>query len=437
MADRSEQSSSNNSCKRKLNPEEWKRNKRTSLCNRGWQTAVTSILTLVLLIAGDFNFHVDDTTDTAAANFLSLLESFDLQQHIRSCTHRAGHTLDLVITRDAEYILNAISVDNSSEISDHYTVCADLRFVKPNWERKRICGRKLKAISLEHFRQDVAMSPLLSESSNDLLALLHLYNSELSRVLDKHTPLKSRMVTIRPAAPWFSEEIKLERRVRCRLERRWRRTRLPKDRLRLIEQNRIVDELLLSVRSQYYTKLIDDNCLNQGKLFGIVGKLLHRSPAPQYPSCSSVADLGEKIITIRNDLESNPIQGTYLFNEATVATTRLHHLSCPSYSTLLQIVHPLASKSCELDPVPSRILLGCLDLLCPVIWKIVKLSLETSVMPTELKQAVIHPLLKKPSLDYQEFKNFRPISNLTLLSKVIEIVVALQLVGYIDHNGLC
>ena len=127
---------------------------------------------------------------TAAANFLSLLESFDLQRHVRSCTHRGGHTLDLVITRAAEYILNAISVDDSSEISDHYTVCADLRFVKPNWERKRICGRKLKAINLEHFRQDVAMSPLLSESSNDLLTLLHLYNSELSSVLEKHCAIK-------------------------------------------------------------------------------------------------------------------------------------------------------------------------------------------------------------------------------------------------------
>ena len=91
--------------------------------------------------------------------------------------------------------------------------------------------------------------------------------------MDKHAPLKSHMVTIRPAAPWFSEEIKLERRVRRRLERRWRMTRLPEDRLRFIDQNRIVNELLFSVRSQYYTKLIDDNCLNQRKLFGIVGKL--------------------------------------------------------------------------------------------------------------------------------------------------------------------
>ena len=84
-----------------------------------------------LVIAGDFNFHVDDATDTEAANFLSLLESFHLQQHVRNYTHRAGHTLDLVITRGAEYILNAISVDDSSEISDYYTVCADLGFVKP------------------------------------------------------------------------------------------------------------------------------------------------------------------------------------------------------------------------------------------------------------------------------------------------------------------
>ena len=88
--------------------------------------------------------------------------------------------------------------------------------------------------------------------------------------------------------------------------------------------------------------------------------VLHRSiPA----SCFSVADLsnkligffGKKITTIRHELDSNPKQGIHLFNEVTVAATRLHRFSCPSYSTLLKIVHPLASKSNELDPVPSRI----------------------------------------------------------------------------------
>ncbi|KAK2551980.1 hypothetical protein P5673_026977 [Acropora cervicornis] len=91
-----------------------------------------------LLITGDFNFYVDDTSAAVAANFLGLLESFDLRQHVYSYTHRAGHTLDLVISRSAESILNVTSVDDSFIISDHYTVCADLHFVKPSWERKRI-----------------------------------------------------------------------------------------------------------------------------------------------------------------------------------------------------------------------------------------------------------------------------------------------------------
>lgn len=46
------------------------------------------------------------------------------------------------------------------------------------------------------------------------------------------------------------------------------------------------------------------------------------------------------------------------------------------------------------------------------------------------------PLLKKSSLDHEEFKNFRPISNLKFVSKVIGIVVAAQVKNYLHHNDL-
>ena len=138
------------------------------------------------------------------------------------------------------------------------------------------------------------------------------------------------MVTIRPAAPCFSEEIKLERRIRPRFERKWQRVN----------------------RSQYYTKLIDENCLNQRKLFGIVSKLLHRNPAPLYPSCSSAADLAnnfigffaDKITTILHELDSNLKQGIHIFEEASVATTKLHRLRCPPHSTLFKIYASFSIK---------------------------------------------------------------------------------------------
>ena len=57
-------------------------------------------------------------------------------------------------------------------------------------------------------------------------------------------------------------------------------------------------------------------------------------------------------------------------------------------------------------------------------------------MPSSLKKAMLLTNLKKPSLDYQEFVNFRPISNLKMVSKVIEKVVASRLTRYLDENNL-
>ena len=57
-------------------------------------------------------------------------------------------------------------------------------------------------------------------------------------------------------------------------------------------------------------------------------------------------------------------------------------------------------------------------------------------MPTCLKSAVLSPLLKKPDADFLQFKNFRHISNLKALSKIIEKSVALQLNNYLMNNNL-
>ena len=56
-------------------------------------------------------------------------------------------------------------------------------------------------------------------------------------------------------------------------------------------------------------------------------------------------------------------------------------------------------------------------------------------MPDALKSAMITPLLKKPNLNPDELKNFRPVSNLPFISKLIEKTVAAPLVQYIDDNN--
>ena len=71
----------------------------------------------------------------------------------------------------------------------------------------------------------------------------------------------------------------------------------------------------------------------------------------------------------------------------------------------------------------------------PVICKMVNLSLETGFLPPSLKGAVLSPLLKKPSLDHETLANFRPISNLKMVSNIIKKVVAVRLNRYLEENN--
>ena len=93
-------------------------------------------------------------------------------------------------------------------------------------------------------------------------------------------------------------------------------------------------------------------------------------------------------------------------------------------------------KCCALDPVCVNIFEQCLPVLLPVLTKFVNLSLDSATIPDSLKMAVITPILKKASLSTDEFKNFRPVSNLPLVSKLIEKTVAIQLKKYIEINCL-
>jgi hypothetical protein len=102
----------------------------------------------------------------------------------------------------------------------------------------------------------------------------------------------------------------------------------------------------------------------------------------------------------------------------------------------LKHVDKVGKKSCELDPVPAKIFQGCQKTLLPIITKISNESLQSGCMPEKLKEAVLKPKLKKDSLEYEEYTNFRPISNLKFLSKVIEKVAAGQLLEHLANNNL-
>ena len=103
---------------------------------------------------------------------------------------------------------------------------------------------------------------------------------------------------------------------------------------------------------------------------------------------------------------------------------------------IVKIISKSPTKACLLDPLPTFLIKECIDILIPSITKLVNCSLLEGLVPDGFKKAVVTPLIKKDSLPVEDLKNYRPVSGLSFISKLVERVVAKQLVDHIPQHGL-
>jgi hypothetical protein len=115
---------------------------------------------------------------------------------------------------------------------------------------------------------------------------------------------------------------------------------------------------------------------------------------------------------------------------------QLTHFRPTSIVEIRKIIQKSPLKSCELDPLPTFLLKECIETLLPIITTIVNKSITESYVPATFRKAVVRPLLKKPGLDQNVLKNYRPVSNLPFVSKILEKVVANRFEEHLESNSL-
>ena len=398
-----------------------------------------------LVIVGNFNIHVDVLSNSDSIKFRDLLESFCLQQHVVDPTHIHGHTLDLIITRQSDQIVRStLQVD--CYFSDHVPVLCYLHSIKPSFSTRTLSYRKIKLANVDSLNDDLANSELCKNPPDDLEELPLSYNKTLIAVLDKHAPVKTRTIVMRPQVPWYTDEIRQVKRERRKAERRWRLSKLDSYLAVFNVKRNAINNLMNKARQAFYTKLIEDNSCNQRKLFRVSKRLFNQSQGDELPpnlhAPKFANEVGKyfvsKIDTIQRQIDADitdlPASASTSANGFTQSTPSLSAFKILSANSVKSLIHNSTLKSCPLDPMPSRLVSRC-DALLPIITTIINKSLEAGHFLKSWKEAVVCPLLKNPGLDII-FKNFRPVSNLAFLSKLTEKAVFHQIHEHMVDTNL-
>ena len=203
------------------------------------------------------------------------------------------------------------------------------------------------------------------------------------------------------------------------------------------------------VRNSYFGKLnakkksilqdrIVDCAKDSCKLHALVNNLTTKQAEEQWLEHTSDEQLADdfatyfqgKIEKIRDLLKDKP-----KYQPEPVDMPELQRFAPLTEHQVRKVISSLKSKSCELNPIPTTIFKQILPKVIPLITKIVNLSLGHGCFCRDWKVAVVRPLLKKLGLQLV-FPNYRPVSNLTFISKVIEWCMLLQVSKHCEDYQL-
>jgi hypothetical protein len=195
-----------------------------------------------------------------------------------------------------------------------------------------------------------------------------------------------------------------------------------------------------------------ENCGRDAKkLFLTTDKLTTTNVNVVLPDHNSEEELAEefnaffirKIITIRDDISAGITAtgtGTHDLDPLSMDTAfdglSLISLGPVSCFTVRRILKSLPPKSCSLDPIPTELVKENANHVAVLIAEILNTSFSNGNVPPELKRAIVRPKLKKPNLDKNVMQNYRPVSNIPVLAKVMEKAVLDRLGAHLERNHL-
>ena len=399
---------------------------------------VLSVMPEDFVLSGDVNFHLE-TCDYQVELLRQLWESFQLTQHVHGPTHKLGHTLDLVLVRDGSMKITDVLAEDV-QLSDHFMISFALGVEVLKHKEKTITYRNFNSIDNVHFSTQLKLK-LESIMQGNFGERVHNYNCTMKNMVNEFAPLQTKVIKVVPNAPWFDSEYRELRKARRKAEKKYKRTKLQSDKEVFVSLRKQTTNMAIVKKRSHCSEKIK-KCQGTKALFGCVNELLDLKKPSVLPTHESKFELAtrfnayfkDKISEIRKAFPPYKADSGHKSN---YAGSLLETFKPTTEDEIRSLIKAHGIKCSPEDPMPAPLVKTVVDTLIPIWIELINLSLEQGSMDC-LKCGVLAPLIKslESAIDFDEMKNYRPVTNLQLLGKMIERVVGIRLDDHMDLNKL-
>ena len=275
--------------------------------------------------------------------------------------------------------------------------------------------------------------------------------STLRNYIDKIAPYTTKRIKEMPC-PWLTADVKLEMNTRDQLLRKARRTKQQLDWDNFKRKRNYVTNLIRNAKNTYHQNLLEENSSRPEKFWKCIKTLF---PTQQQNSSGSFSlNIDGTIITnkftIANrfcayfhdiarklKIKFDPLKD-YVWRSPPVDPKYPRRRFKLKYVSLIEVKKHLKSlkrkKTDGLDQIPTCLLKDGADFVAAPLAHLINLSLKTGIVPSEFKIGKIIPIFKSGQLN--NIDNYRPITILPPISKILEKCVHSQFIDFLEEHKL-
>ena len=297
---------------------------------------------------------------------------------------------------------------------------------------------------MENFKSDIANSFLFEDQWAELTVdeLAASFDATLTSILDDHAPLLDRMISDKPQSPWFTSDLRLLKREKRRQENKWLKSGTPTDYAAYKEVFKQYYKQCKITKNDYFSSRVKSFQGDQKQLFKLIDGLSTGNRATPYPDMDdqTLSDRFSNFFKLKIDNIVDEVQSRMVSEDIrpfplnSISEVNLSTLKAVNELEVKRIIADSPSKTSVLDPMPISLMKDCMDVLIKPIHAIISKSLSTGLFPRSWKTSSVVPILKKPNLDI-DFRNYRPISNFSFISKILEKAALKTITEHLYSTG--
>jgi hypothetical protein len=411
-------------------------------------------------IMGDFNLDLlHHETDSKINDFINMFYSHDYipcidrptRVSINKNGHRSATLIDNIFTNDIlAYIHSGVLI---TDLSDHYPTFLTQQNSTNNTPSTppSIKSRLFKPNNIKGLKNALSLTDWqLITNITDPEEAYNNFNNKVTKLLDIHCPFKTKQISKRntPKKPWVTKGLIKSLKTKDKLYKAYVSKPTFDNKLKYTKYRNNLNLLLRLSKKSYITIKITANKNNTKEMWKTLNNLLGRNKKTKSPDFF-ISLNGERIT------DTNTIAESFNNFFANIGITLADKIPEPSnnvkpsthcnpnslfmYPTspdeILKITSTLKnSNSSGDDDISNNLLKQIIPSICEVLSHIFNLSLSTGVVPSLLKQANVTPVFKAG--DRHDFTNYRPISILTSISKILEKIAHTRISNFINHHNI-